>query len=59
MRTHRIILAAKTMIFLWTQVYAEASDYESPYYSPASQENELYSQLRKQNIKAIPQKEIK
>ena len=31
---------------------------EAPYYTPASQEEEIYSQLRQEKIKAIPKDEI-
>ena len=34
------------------------SNYETQYYSPASKEEELYSQLRQEKIKAIPKDEI-
>ena len=33
-------------------------DYDVPYYTPASEEQELYSQLRHEKIKAIPKEEI-
>ena len=44
-------------ILLPMQAENEA-EHESLYYSPASQETELYSQLRREKIKAIAKDEI-
>ena len=40
------------------QACSGVSSHETPYYCPASKEEELYSQLRQENIKAIPKDEI-
>ena len=40
------------------QACRAVGDYETPYYSPASKEKELYSQLRQEKIKAIAKHEI-
>ena len=59
--THNIFSNKHNVMLPNMQAQTSASgpgDYESPYYTPASQEQELYSQLRREKIKAIPKEEI-
>ena len=44
--------------YSFLQASGTVGEYEVPYYTPASEEQELYSQLRHEKIKAIPKEEI-
>ena len=50
MNTVRVVIFHKASV--------ASSDYEVPYYTPANLEDELYSQLRHEKIKAIQRKDI-
>ena len=45
-------------MFSSMQACSGVSEYETQYYSPASQEEKLYSQLRQEKIKAIEKHQI-
>ena len=45
-------------LWLFHKASVASSDYEVPYYTPANLEDELYSQLRDEKIKAIQRKDI-
>ena len=56
--TIKVNLRFFTMFTSPMQACSGVSEYDTQYYSPASQEEQLYSQLRQEKIKAIEKHQI-